>query len=68
MKLPRPAPAYDAADQAQTRGAIERADAASLKHGGDIQMRGGRLILYSPNGSAFYLTVSNAGALGTAPL
>jgi hypothetical protein len=68
MRLPRPAPAYDAADQAQTRGAIERADAENFKRDGDIQMRNGRLILFSPNGSAFRLTVSDTGLLGTAPL
>ena len=68
MKLPRPAPAYDIADQAQARGAIERADAENLKRGGDIQMRTGRLVLFSPNGTAYALTVTNAGVLGAQAL
>lgn len=63
MRLPAPTPGYSARDQAETRGIIERADAGTHKRGADIEVAPGRLILTSPNGTRYSITVSNAGAL-----
>lgn len=63
MNLPHPAPQYDAANETQTRSAIEREDARNLKKGGNILVGKGALVLTAPNGSLWQITVSNSGAL-----
>lgn len=63
MKLPRPAPRYDMQDQAETRLAIERADDLAHKRNRDVEIGGARLILTSPNGTRYSVSVTNAGAL-----
>jgi hypothetical protein len=63
MRLPRPAPRYDLHDQAEFRTALERADNANHKRNADIEVGAARLILTSPNGTRYALTVSNVGAL-----
>lgn len=42
---------------------IERADDENLKRGRDIEMGAGRVILRSPNGTRFALTVDDSGTL-----
>lgn len=63
MKLPAPSKQYDAANEAQTRSAIEREDARNLKKGGKILVGKGALVLTAPNGSLWQVTVSNSGVL-----
>lgn len=64
MKLPRPPSAYSEHDQGQMRAAIEMEDAKTFKKGRDVEMTAGtKLILQSPNGTRYYLTASNLGAL-----
>ena len=63
MNLPQPPSAYDQNDQAQTRAALEQADAQNVKAGNTIEVAKGKLILTSPNGTRYNITVSNAGAL-----
>ena len=63
MNLPRPSAQYDAANETQTRSAIEREDARNLKKGGNVLIGKGALVLTAPNGSLWRITVSNSGAL-----
>jgi len=63
MKLPTPPKQYDAANEEQTRSAIEREDARNLKKGGNVLIGKGTLVLTAPNGSLWQITVSNSGGL-----
>lgn len=63
MKLSRTLPYYDEADQTQLRVAIERADDENLKRGRDLEIHPARIIVRSPNGSRWAITVSNTGTL-----
>lgn len=67
MKLPVAPAAYDRLDQTRTRSALEQADARSRKHGENIELVNDFLILRSPNGTRYKLTVSDLGALSAVP-
>jgi hypothetical protein len=58
LNLPMAPGQYDATEQAQIRGLLEREDRRNQKIGGDV-------ILRAPNGSLWKLVVNNSGALGT---
>lgn len=64
MKLPRQT------DRNLTEMArqIEQADAMNYKRDRDLEIGDNRLILTSPNGSRYALTVDNAGVIGTTAL
>ena len=62
MKLPKSADRYDPMDQDMTRSIIERDDRQNFKRNQDVEIRT-RLILASPNGTRYQITVSNAGAI-----
>ena len=68
MKLPTAAQSYDLRDQAQMRNLLERADVQNMKRGQDIEVSSARLILTSPNGSRYSVTVDNSGNLSTTAL
>lgn len=68
MKLPRPAHTYDIRDQAESRSATERAIDTTHKRGEDVEVSPGRLIIKSPNGTRWSVTVSNAGVVGATAL
>lgn len=62
-----PAPLqYDVRDQNDMRDALRRAYRESLKRGQDIELVTARLILTSPSGNQFVVTVADDGTLGTA--
>lgn len=63
MKLPNPPTGYDRRDQAEARVLMERADNLNHKRNQDVEIGAARLILTSPNGTRYSITVSNAGAL-----
>lgn len=63
MKLPRPTPRYDERDQTDLRAKLEQTDDENVKRNRDIEMGAARIILRSPDGTRYALTVSNAGAL-----
>lgn len=63
MKLPTAARQYDLQDQAQMRNLLERADVQNMKRGQDIEVSSARLILTSPNGTRYSVTVDNSGNL-----
>ena len=52
-------------NDAEWRRKLEQADAANHKRNQDIEVGGGRVILTSPNGTRYEVTVSDAGALST---
>jgi hypothetical protein len=55
---------YDVVNEGQFRAAVEKADRENIKRGRDIELANDeRLILRSPDGSRFYLTVANDGTL-----
>ena len=62
MKLPRSSDKYDPRDQDATRALLEREDLINFKRNQDVEIRT-RLILASPNGTRYQVTVSNAGAI-----
>ena len=68
LSLPRPAVAYDAGDQAQLRRTLEQEDRNNRKVGTDIEVGAQRLVLKSPNGERWSITVSNSGAISAVAL
>jgi len=62
MNLPKSADRYDPMDQDMTRNIIERDDRQNFKRNQDVEIRT-RLILASPNGTRYQITVSNIGVL-----
>ncbi len=64
MKLPRPGVDYNQIEEQSFRRALELADALNRKKNADIELgQDEKLVIRSPNGSRFYLTVSNLGVL-----
>lgn len=63
LKLPPPRSGYDPAFEAQKTALMERADAENYKSNQDIELRQNRLILRSPNGTRYEVTVGNTGTL-----
>jgi len=68
VKLPSAAQDYDLRDQAQLRNLLERADVQNMKRGQDIEVSSAKLILTSPNGTRYSVTVDNSGNLSTTAL
>lgn len=64
MKLPVPPNRYDPSFEAQRNGFIEQMDSQSFKRQADVEITlPQRLILRSPNGNRWVISVSNAGAM-----
>ena len=66
MGLPRPK--NNDKDMTEMARQIEQADIMNYKRDRDVEMSNNRLILTSPNGSRYALTVDNAGVIGTTAL
>ena len=66
MRLPRPK--NNDKDMTEMARQIEQADSMNYKRDRDVEMSNNRLILTSPNGSRYSLTVDNAGVIGTTAL
>jgi hypothetical protein len=63
MNTIRPGQAYDAFNEQRFRDETKRELDRRLVVGRDIEVGQGRVILISPNGTRYALTVSNAGVL-----
>jgi hypothetical protein len=63
MKLPPATSGYSRTDQQDVRFRIEQADRDSHKRNRDVEIGVGRLILTSPNGTRYSITVDNAGVI-----
>lgn len=69
MKLPVPPAVYDASRETAKNNLLERADLQNRKLNSDVEIAGSeRLILSSPDGTRWKITVSNAGALSATAL
>lgn len=67
MSLFQPAPAtYDRQDQQTMRNTMEARELNTLKRDRHVELQDGvKIIMRSDNGTRYYLTVSDEGALGT---
>lgn len=68
MSAPRPPAGYDARWAAEVKRDIERRDAQNHKRGRDVEIGEARLILTSPNGTRFSITVDNSGVITATPV
>lgn len=68
MNLPRPGQQYDPNNEANARGLIEAADGQNMKKTQDVDISKRRLILQSPDGTLFSVTVADDGTLSTTAL
>lgn len=66
--LPQPSQKYDATNEGQARAAIAREDGNNRKVGTDVEVGGSKLVLKSPNGNRWNITVSNAGVIAAVAL
>lgn len=68
MRLPMPPDHYQRATEIERNRQLEQADVYNHKRGQDVEISPGRLILKSPNGTRWSITVSNAGAISATAL
>jgi hypothetical protein len=68
MNLPKPGHAYDARNEAETRTELERQDKRNRKTNADVEIGGQKLILTSPDGTRWSITVANDGTLSATAL
>jgi hypothetical protein len=68
MKLPLPSPKYDLRAEIQRNRILELEDNNNWKRGRDIEVNEGRLILRSPDGTRWSITVDNDGLISAASL
>lgn len=64
MRLPSPPNAYAVTHESQRNLVLELADNMNHKKNRDVEVGDGRLILKSPNGTRYQITVSDAGVVG----
>lgn len=68
MILPEAQRNYDFVQENQRNNLIEQADNLNRKKNQDVELRGERLILQSPNGTRFSITVANDGTISATSL
>jgi hypothetical protein len=68
LKLPSALASWSPAYQTRINQAVEVADAANRKKGQDVEVATELLILRSPNGARWKITVSNTGVVGAVAL
>lgn len=69
MTLPTPPERYTQTVESERNRTIENADKQNLKRQQDVEfVSGARLILRSPNGTRFNITVANDGTLSAVSL
>lgn len=67
--MPHRFPKPKSHDEAHAYGEIEREDRRNLKRDQDIEPQGGaRIILRSPDGTRYAITIANGGAISTTPV
>lgn len=65
MRLPITPSGYSSTDQREMRRILELEDMKNHKRNSDVEIGVGRLILTSPNGTRYAITVSDAGTIST---
>jgi hypothetical protein len=68
LKIPSPTTSWSPAYQIRVNQAVETSDINNRKKGQDVELAAEFLILRSPNGARWKLTVSNAGVVGATAL
>ena len=69
MSFPQAGPNYSAGGENQFREIVARRDAENFKKGRDMELaRGEQLILRSPDGSRWAISVSDAGVVSAVAL
>ncbi len=68
MKLSRPLPTYDPNQRASDNFSLEQADRANHKRDQDIEVGTANIILTSPNGTRYSISIDNSGTLSTAAI
>lgn len=68
MILPTAPDVYNATDANKMNLLIEQADGLNHKKNQDVEVGAARLILKSPNGTRYSITVDNSGNLGATAL
>lgn len=68
MRLPNVPPGYNAATERQRNLTLELADKNNHKRGRDVEINPGRLILTSPDGTRWSITVDNSGVISATSL
>jgi hypothetical protein len=68
MNLPAPTPGYSVANEAAVRRALEQEDRRNRKIGANVELGREQLVLKSPNGNRWAITVSNAGVVSATAL
>lgn len=63
LKLSNPRPQYDQREESQNRRALEAESRNTYKRNEDVVLGSNRLILTSPDGTQFSVTVDNGGTL-----
>ncbi|MES2192189.1 MAG: hypothetical protein V4454_18880 [Pseudomonadota bacterium] len=66
--LPKAPDSYSKTDQAQLRAALELEDRRNLKRAQNIEVGTAKLVLTSPNGTRYSITVDNSGVISAAAL
>jgi hypothetical protein len=68
MNLPAPPTLYNQANEAALRRTLEQEDRRNRKMGADVEIGSEKLVLRSPSGTRFSITVSDAGVLSATAL
>ena len=68
MKLSLPLPTYSASQSASDKFQLEQANRENHKRGQDIEVGTSSIILQSPNGTRYALSIDNSGNLATAAI
>jgi len=68
MILPEAQRSYDFVQENQRNNLIEQADNLNRKKNQDVELRNERLILQSPDGTRFSITVANNGTISATSL
>lgn len=68
MKLAMPPAVYSPTHEIERNRQIEREDSLNRKKGRDVDVGSDRLILKSPNGTRWVISVNNSGAISATAL
>ena len=63
MKLPNPAGAYNPRMEVERNRQLEAADAQNRKQGRDVDVGSNKLILKSPDGTRWQISVNDSGTI-----
>jgi hypothetical protein len=68
LKIPSPSANWSPSYQARVNQSVEANDITNRKVGSDVELDREKLVIRSPNGARWQLTVSNAGVVSAVAL